>query len=290
VTDPSRPTGAAAPAPPVHPIEAESYRIIGERVDLSDWDPLDRAVVARVIHAAADIGYASTMRLTPGAVAAGVRALRAGAPVIADVEMVAAATRRSGTRSLLDEGRVERDAAGEDGLTVSAAAMRVAARRWPVGAVVVIGNAPTALFEVVALATARATQSGEGTGTQGGEDAADAAGDHRHAEQRRAGMSPSGAGARTSPRGDTTRAAQVGAAPRAGQLGAGAGFVPALVIGMPVGFVGAAEAKAALRASPLRSVSNVGERGGSAVAAAALNAIARLAADPAVTVDPVGGR
>jgi precorrin-8X/cobalt-precorrin-8 methylmutase len=215
------------PPPPVHPIEAESYRIIGERVDLSGWDPLDRAVVARVIHAAADIGYASTMRLTPGAVAAGVRALRAGAPVVADVEMVAAATRRSGTRCLLDEGRVEHAAADDPDLTVSAAAMRVAARRWPAGAVVVVGNAPTALVEVLAQAA------------------------------------------------------------RAGGTGDGARFAPALVIGMPVGFVGAAEAKEALRASPLPSVSNVGERGGSAVAAAALNAIARLAADPAVTVGEV---
>ncbi|WP_371409006.1 precorrin-8X methylmutase [Micromonospora zamorensis] len=48
---------------------------------------------------------------------------------------------------------------------------------------------------------------------------------------------------------------------------------PALVVGLPVGFVGAAESKAALRASGLPGVSNVGEKGGSAVAAAALNAL-----------------
>ncbi|MFG3660667.1 precorrin-8X methylmutase [Streptomyces sp. NPDC047706] len=48
---------------------------------------------------------------------------------------------------------------------------------------------------------------------------------------------------------------------------------PALVIGLPVGFVGAAESKAALRESGLPAVSNVSERGGSAVAAAALNAL-----------------
>ena len=129
--------------------------------------------------------------------------------MIADVEMVRVATRRAGTRCLLDEGRaLAADLA--DGTTASAAAMRVAAGRWPDGAVVVVGNAPTALFEVVRLA---------------------AAGDFR----------------------------------------------PALVIGLPVGFVGAADAKAALRASGLPSVSNVGERGGSAVAAAALNALWRLA-------------
>jgi precorrin-8X/cobalt-precorrin-8 methylmutase len=191
--------------PPIHPIEAESYRILAERVDLSAWPPLSRAVVARVIHAAADVGYAGTLVVDEAACDAGIAALRAGAPVVADVDMVAVASRRAGTVSLLAEGR-ERN---EPGLTVSAAAMRVAAERWPSGAVVVVGNAPTALREVVALA------------------------------------------------------------------GAGR-FAPALVIGLPVGFVGAAEAKEALRASGLPAISNVGERGGSAVAAAALNALWRL--------------
>ena len=191
--------------PPIHPIEAESYRILAERVDLSAWPPLSRAVVARVIHAAADVGYAETLVVDEAACEAGIAALRAGAPVVADVDMVAVASRRAGTVSLLAEGR-ERN---EPGLTVSAAAMRVAAGRWPSGAVVVVGNAPTALREVVALA-------------------------------------------------------EVGR------------FAPALVIGLPVGFVGAAEAKEALRASGLPAISNVGERGGSAVAAAALNALWRL--------------
>ncbi len=198
--------------PPVHPIEAESYRILGERVDLDRWPPCSRAVVARVIHAAADVGYADTLVVDEAACAAGVAALRAGAPVVSDVEMVAVATKRAGTVSLLAEGRVraERERATDPDLTVSAAAMRVAAERWPQGAVVAVGNAPTALEEVVALAAAGR-------------------------------------------------------------------FAPALVIGLPVGFVGAAEAKATLRASGLPAISNVGERGGSAVAAAALNALWRLA-------------
>jgi precorrin-8X/cobalt-precorrin-8 methylmutase len=60
---------------------------------------------------------------------------------------------------------------------------------------------------------------------------------------------------------------------------AAAGSVrPAVVIGMPVGFVGAADSKEALRRSGLASITNVGERGGSAVAAAAFNALLRLAA------------
>ncbi|MDQ4067963.1 MAG: precorrin-8X methylmutase, partial [Actinomycetota bacterium] len=55
-------------------------------------------------------------------------------------------------------------------------------------------------------------------------------------------------------------------------------FRPALVVGLPVGFVGAAESKERLRASGLPAISNVGEKGGSAVAAAAVNAVVRLAA------------
>lgn len=197
--------------PPVHPIEAESYRILAERVDLDRWPPFSQAVVARVIHAAADVGYADTLVVDEASCAAGVTALRAGAPVVSDVAMVAVATHRAGTVSLLEEGRrrAASDRAIEPDLTISAAAMRVAAERWPIGAVVAVGNAPTALAEVVALAAAGR-------------------------------------------------------------------FAPALVIGLPVGFVGAAEAKAALRASGLPAVSNVGERGGSAVAAAALNALWRL--------------
>ena len=192
----------------VHPIEAESYRIVAERVDLDRWPPLARAVVARVVHAAADVGYADTLLVDEPACAVGLAALEAGAPIVVDVEMVAVATRRCGSQCLLDQGRALQAELGdaEPGLTATAAAMRVAAERWPVGAVVVVGNAPTALAEVV-------------------------------------------------------------------QLAAAGRFKPSLVIGLPVGFVGAADAKAALRASGLPSISNVGERGGSAVAAAALNAL-----------------
>jgi precorrin-8X/cobalt-precorrin-8 methylmutase len=57
-------------------------------------------------------------------------------------------------------------------------------------------------------------------------------------------------------------------------------FAPAVIVGLPVGFVGAADAKAAARASGLPTITNVGEKGGSAVAAAAVNAIVRLARAP----------
>lgn len=215
MTDP-QPTPVDGTTP--HPIEVESYRILAERVDLDRWPPLSRAVVSRVVHASADVSFAESLVVDEATCAAIVRALRAGAPVVADVEMVAVASKRAGTVSLLGDGRgrAARDrAAGEPDLTISAAAMREAADRWPTGAIVVVGNAPTALFEAIALA-------------------------------------------------DAGR------------------FDPVAVIGLPVGFVGAAESKAALRACGRPAISNVGERGGSAVAAAALNALWRAAQDPSV--------
>ena len=195
--------------PRVHPIEAESYRILAGRVDLSPLGPLSRAVTERVIHASADLEYADSLVLSEPALEAAVEALRRGVAVVADVEMVAAGITSVPVQCYL--GRVPSGGGPEaDAPTRSAAAMRLAAADHPRGAVFVVGCAPTALVELVDLA------------------------------------------------------------------GAG-GVEPALVIGLPVGFVGAAESKEALRASGLPAVSNVGEKGGSAVAAAAVNALVRVA-------------
>lgn len=180
----------------VHPIEQESFRILRSRLDTSHLPPLRRAVLERVVHASADLGYADDLVADEARLRAAHAALHAGAPVVADVEMVAAGI--TARRALC---RVA-DAVAGGGLTRSAHAVRLAYAEVGPGAVWVIGCAPTALEELIAL---------------------DAA--------------------------------------------------PALVIGMPVGFVGAAESKAHLRASGLPAVSNVSEKGGSAVAAAALNAL-----------------
>ena len=188
----------------VHPIEAESYRILAERVNLSGFGPLAAGVVARVIHASADVEYATTMVVDEAAVAAGMAALAAGAPVVVDVEMV-----RHGITGA--EALCYLPGEAPAGTTRAAAGMATAAERHPQGAVVVVGCAPTALDEVVRL-----HQAGR--------------------------------------------------------------FSPALVVGLPVGFVGAAESKARLRASGLAAISNVGDKGGSAVAAAALNVLLRRAA------------
>lgn len=192
----------------VHPIEAESYRILNERVDLSRWQPGARDVVARVIHASADLEYAETMVIGSHAVVHGIEVLRARGPVVTDVEMVRAGITGVETVCYLGEASAQPD----EGLTRSAAAMRIAAERHPTRAMFVIGCAPTALFELLRLADE--------------------------------------------------------------------GLVhPAVVVGMPVGFVGAAESKQALRGHRLShiAISNVGEKGGSAVAAAVVNALGRFA-------------
>ncbi|MER5197986.1 precorrin-8X methylmutase [Streptomyces sp. NPDC002755] len=180
----------------VHPIEQESFRRLRARLDTSHFAPLSRAVVERVVHSAADLEYADDLVLDEGELAKAHAALHAGAPVVVDVEMVAAGITRRETVCRL------KDAESGPGLTRSAHAVRLAYEQVGPGALWVIGNAPTALEELLTL---------------------DAA--------------------------------------------------PVLVIGLPVGFVGAVESKAALRESGLPAVSNVSEKGGSAVAAAALNAL-----------------
>ncbi|MDF3302177.1 precorrin-8X methylmutase [Streptomyces tropicalis] len=180
----------------VHPIEQESFRRLRSRLDTSHFAPLSRAVVERVVHSSADLAYADDLVLDEEQLVRAHAALHAGAPVVADVEMVAAGiTRRAAVCRL-------KDARSAPGLTRSAHAVRLALEEVGPGALWVIGCAPTALEELLTL---------------------DAG--------------------------------------------------PALVIGLPVGFVGAAESKAALRESGLPAVSNVSEKGGSAVAAAALNAL-----------------
>ncbi len=196
-------------------IELESYRRMAARVDLSGFGPLAAAIVARVIHATADLEYAATMVVDETTAAAGVAALRRGAPVVVDVEMVRAGLSVGASCHLppASASGPESDATADAGgppPTRSAAGIRAAAARHPDGAVFVVGCAPTALDELVTLA----------------ED---------------------------------------------GRLR------PALVVGTPVGFVGAAEAKARALASGLPVIANGGEKGGSAVAAAVINALVRLA-------------
>jgi precorrin-8X/cobalt-precorrin-8 methylmutase len=184
-----------------HPIEAESYRILRELVDLSRFGSLGRAVAERVIHASADLEYAESLVLDEAALQSGLEALRRNAPIVTDVHMVAAGITARKPLCYISDPRA-RELSEKLGITRSAAGFRLAAEEVGPGAVWVVGNAPTALFELLDLE-------------------AD----------------------------------------------------PALVVGLPVGFVGAAESKEKLLESGLPAISNRGPKGGSAVAAAALNAL-----------------
>jgi len=192
-------------APVVHPIEVESYRILADRVDLSDRPVSHHAIIERMIHATADLSFATSALIGDQAPERLFDALAGGAPVIVDAAMVAAGITRYPTTCYLPRVPV-----APEGSTRAAAAFRLAAEEHPEGAVFVVGNAPTALFALIEM----------------------------HA---------------------------------AGEVD------PAVVIGLPVGFVGAKESKAALWASALGpvSVANVGERGGSPPAAGAVNAVVR---------------
>lgn len=198
-----------------HPIEKESFRLIGRELDESPFSPLELPVVKRVIHSTADFEFKDLLRFSPGAIEAGVTAIRGGKNIVTDVKMIEAGVTRGrlnpfGARVLCfsSDRDVSRLAAGE-GLTKTAASMRKAAPYMD-GAVVAVGNAPTALFEVIELV--------------------------------KKGLAK-----------------------------------PALVVGVPVGFVGAAESKEALMASSIPYISVYGRKGGSTVAVAIVNAIAILA-------------
>lgn len=203
-------------------IERRSHEIIDRQLDglgrFAGIDPAHRAIIRRVIHATADFSFAGSMRIHPQAVRAGLAAMDAGKPIICDVNMLACGVTRTRCEVLCAIGApAVAERANQRGITRAAAAMEVLADRIE-GAVVAVGNAPTALWKIMELAAA------------GG--------------------------------------------PR-----------PALVVGLPVGFVGARESKLALIESGLCYITNTSPRGGSPVAAAAVNALALLGRDKAANKD-----
>jgi precorrin-8X/cobalt-precorrin-8 methylmutase len=191
--------------------EEESCLILRSRIDLSRLPKFSRDVTERVILASADFDYFTDLVCDEESLAAGVAALAAGAPVIADSAMVAAGITACPVISKISEPltrRLARTAA----ISRAAAAVRLAFGEAGPGAVWVVGGGAEALQEML----------------------------NRRVE-------------------------------------------PAFVVGLPVGFVGAADAKDALRASGLRSVSNVSEKGGAAVAVAAFSALLAAALEPGGT-------
>jgi precorrin-8X/cobalt-precorrin-8 methylmutase len=195
-------------------IYERSFSIIRAEADLSGFSPEEAEIVVRMIHACGLVEAAQQIAFGGDLVAAARRALTAGAPILCDAEMVAHGITRArlpGRNEVicaLRDPRVE-ELAERLATTRSAAALELWGERLA-GAVVAIGNAPTALFRLLEMLAS--------------------------------------------------------GAPR-----------PAAIIGVPVGFVGAAESKAALADSsygvPFLIVR--GRTGGSAMAAAAVNALAR---------------
>ncbi len=223
----------------VHPIEAESYRILRGLVDLSGLGPLSRAVAERVVHASADPSWAGDLLLDERALAGGLAALRAGAPVVVDARMVAAAVTARPTVCALDLAPAGRGGRAR-------------------------GAAPSSAERLVQGEDQLGRRGALGVAAGGGgEDGTDPAGETRSATGVRAAFGQVGPGA----------VWVVGCAPTALDALLRLPAAPALVVGLPVGFVGAVEAKRALAASGLPAVTNRGPRGGSAVAAAALNAL-----------------
>jgi precorrin-8X/cobalt-precorrin-8 methylmutase len=192
-------------------IYERSFAIIRAEADLARFSPAEERVAVRIVHACGMPDVARDLVFAPGAAEAGIEALKAGAPIFCDAQMVAHGVTRArlpahndvictlgfpAVAGLAEQLRTTR----------SAAAVDLWGDRLK-GAVVAIGNAPTTLFRLLELLEA--------------------------------------------------------GAPR-----------PACIIGMPVGFVGAAESKDALIAAGLPSLVVRGRRGGSAMAAAAVNALA----------------
>ncbi len=203
-------------------IERTSISIITRELDELGLTPPPEtaAVVKRVIHTTADFDYAKNLRFTPGAVQAAVRALQRGVVIVTDTNMALAGISRPGLAKLGCEAvcymadPAVAEAAKQAGTTRAVAAMHRAAREHP-GAILAVGNAPTALLTI--------------------------------AEEIEAGLRP------------------------------------ALVIGVPVGFVNVVESKETLFAiceqHGVPAIAAMGRKGGSNVAAAICNALVYSAAE-----------
>ena len=203
-------------------IERTSISIITRELDELGLTPPPEtaAVVKRVIHTTADFDYAKNLRFTPGAVQAAVRALQTGAGIVTDTNMALAGISRPGLAKLGCEAvcymadPAVAEAAKQADTTRAVAAVHRAAREHP-GAILAVGNAPTALLAI--------------------------------AEEIEAGLRP------------------------------------ALVIGVPVGFVNVVESKETLFAvceqHSVPALAAMGRKGGSNVAAAICNALVYSAAE-----------
>ena len=195
-------------------IETQSFAIIDAEVGAHTYTARQWPIVRRVIHTTADFDFARATWFSPDALETGLAALRNDARILCDTNMVMAGVNKTRLATLggsLSCHVADADVAAEaraQGITRSLLATRKGVAAG--ASIFLIGNAPTALYELLRLARSGAVQ-------------------------------------------------------------------PALVVGVPVGFVGAQESKEALVAAGLPAIVCRGRKGGSAIAAAILNALMILA-------------
>jgi precorrin-8X/cobalt-precorrin-8 methylmutase len=205
-------------------IEERSFAIIDAEAGPHKWNEAEWTIVRRLVHTSADFEYVSGTVISPGAVSAGLEALRAGAAIVTDTKMALCGINAARLAAwgnplvcLIADERTRR-LARETGSTRALAAVDLAHELFfknGQGGLWVVGNAPTALFRLL-----------EKLGSEPGW-------------------------------------------PR-----------PRLIVGLPVGFVNAVEAKTALQAEAYPHITNRSRKGGSNVAAAVINALAELAHRP----------
>ena len=194
-------------------IYRRSFATIRAEADLARFSPDEEPVVVRMIHAAGMVGLEAHIRFTPGMASSARQALQNGAPILCDARMVSEGITRArlpaSNRVICTLAEPSVPALATSMKTTRSAAALELWRPYLEGAIVAIGNAPTALFHLLNML-------------------------------------------------------EDDDCPR-----------PAAIIGCPVGFVGAAESKAALMASPaVPALSVIGRLGGSAITVAAVNALA----------------
>ncbi|MCE3199874.1 precorrin-8X methylmutase [Paenibacillus sonchi] len=208
-------------------IESLSFQMITRELGEHGFSALQYPVVQRIIHASADFELGRSLVFHPRAMEAGISAILEGQPIIADVRMVEAGIAKERIHKYGGEVRVHIsdpdviEAAKAQGTTRAILATRKACTEAP-GGIYVIGNAPTALLELIRLIKEGAAQ-------------------------------------------------------------------PGLIIGMPVGFVSAAESKDELRKLDIPYITNIGRKGGSTVVVAAVNALSLLAVRQAGETQSQGG-
>ena len=197
-------------------IEDESMEIIEREVGSHPYNDMEWPIVRRVIHATADFDFAGKNKIVfhKDAITSGISALKDGCSIITDVNGVIGGLNKQNPKdfgnniicNISDSGLVER--AKQENKTRAQMSMRLASLEMD-GGIVIVGNAPTALLEVIKMIREGVT-------------------------------------------------------------------LPALVVGIPVGFVSAAESKEDLQTVDVPFITNIGRKGGSSCAASVVNALYKL--------------